>query len=121
MCETNPNLGILAYLVNETRVAEQMRQTNPIPGGVLYKQTQFQPLCRSGGRRSREGECAKQSQTWAPWGIWGAVSALAGANYAKQTQSAWFHHRGTEIAEAVSGSWRDITPISFSVPSVSPW
>jgi hypothetical protein len=29
---TNPNLGTLGHLRNEMRVAEQMRQTNPIPG-----------------------------------------------------------------------------------------
>jgi hypothetical protein len=33
------------------------------PGGRLYKQTQFLPLCRSGDRRSREGDHVKQGKT----------------------------------------------------------
>jgi hypothetical protein len=55
--------------------------------GVLYKQTQFPGGTRPGGQArgcdyakqtqfgqsgwDRRAECAKQSQTWASWGIWG--------------------------------------------------
>ncbi len=52
-CETNPISG-------RGRVGRGLGDAGR---GVLYKQTQFLPLCRSGDRRSREGKRAKQTQS----------------------------------------------------------
>jgi hypothetical protein len=56
------------------------------PGGRQYKQTQFLPLCRSGDRRSREGNCVKQTQS-------GGAARRAGTERAKQTQLPEAGHR----------------------------
>jgi len=69
--------------------------------GVSYKQTRFLPSCRSGDRRSREGNRAKQTQS-APGAKnrWGKPHPTCGCNCAKQSQTwvgwgTWrMHHRG---------------------------
>jgi hypothetical protein len=75
LCQTNPNLGTLGYLGNETRDAEQMRQTNPIsaqqdvppfhyaiippfqPDGDYAKQSQFR-------QRVERVKCLAGNELW---------------------------------------------------------
>jgi hypothetical protein len=86
--ETKPNLGTLGYLGDETRDAEQMRQTNPISAGQarctnkanlprrdlgdagcgpLYKQSQFQQSAGGAGERNAPNK-AKLGQAGIPGG-----------------------------------------------------
>jgi hypothetical protein len=73
--------------------AGQFCQTKPIPavgrgcqGAKCAKQTQFLPLCRSGDRRSREGQMRQTNPSLGKMGHLGN-SASREANYAKQSQS----------------------------------
>jgi hypothetical protein len=91
----------------------QSCETNPIScrrrvgRGVLYKQTQFLPFCRSGDRRSREGRSCKTNP----------ISGRAGGTrdkYAKRTQSAW-RGRATgfypvQLEESLKGKGLDQLP-----------
>jgi hypothetical protein len=94
--------------------------------GPLYKQTQF-------GVPGPEGACRREQtnpigrsemRETNPIPRLRPPVAAGGDNIAdgaKQTQFAEVHHRGTEIAEAVLDSFRDMPSISFSVASVFPW
>jgi hypothetical protein len=113
-------------------------QTNPICPAVLWSVVQTNPIwggpggvCRAilrnkansaGGRGYRRRNVRNKAKLGHP-GVSGRRSggALAGADCAKQTQFTEVHHRGTEIAEAVLDSFRDMLSISFSVASVFPW
>jgi hypothetical protein len=92
-CKTKPIPGYAGWDgAWGTWAAGQMRKTNPIfrlriedrvaagppslrppraHAGRLYKQTQFGPAWAGPG--SRWTKDAKQSQTWADWGIWGTA------------------------------------------------
>jgi hypothetical protein len=92
----------------------QFRLVGP-PGAECAKQTQFPgrdtPLFHYSiipPSQSDTGR-AKQSQ----------FTRHCCAPLYKQTQFAEVHHRGTEITEVVLDSWKDMTSISFSVPSAS--
>jgi len=89
-CKTNPITGRDEARGRRMRGKYAKRtQFAPGPGGtrrgVLYKQTQFLPLCRSGDRRSREGKsCETKPNLGAP-----AVSGgrrVDGARCGKQSQ-----------------------------------
>jgi hypothetical protein len=95
LCKTKPNLGKSGHS-GGWRTGSLSCKTKPIAGGGwLYKQTQLGPANRAkqtqlppvpGGAKPerRWCDCAKQSQTWARWDIWGR--ARGGACCAKRTQ-----------------------------------